>query len=267
MSVKKRTAPGDWIHDYYGPVLTVYASEDAESVAHKNNLTFTELLQPFSKMSSDVTIKDVDGQNHNVASLNIILQDFKKDPQKQVNTKLMLDRVSDENCDDEDMITKHFDKVSLEAPGYTPWFDTWMKYYLQTLPVVDHEYLKHSLGCIFVVSSSSSNPVETFRTLSTNQQRVQHDRTNSNYPTYFNPGILKYYVLVHDNYSSVDETAAQEMFTQVQNAFDSSNCHFLAINSRARSDQSEESSNNNMADHWLSFSHRSVLLLIINYYC
>ena len=29
-AVKKRTSPQDWIHDYYGPVLTVLASEDAE---------------------------------------------------------------------------------------------------------------------------------------------------------------------------------------------------------------------------------------------
>ena len=47
--------------------------QDAETIASKNNLTFTELLQPFSKMGTDVTIKDVDGQNHNVASLNLIL--------------------------------------------------------------------------------------------------------------------------------------------------------------------------------------------------
>ena len=77
-TAKKRTSPQDWIHDYYGPVLTVYASDDAEIIAYRNNLTFTELLQPFSKLGTDVTIKDVDGQNHNVPSLNIILQDFKK---------------------------------------------------------------------------------------------------------------------------------------------------------------------------------------------
>ena len=64
----------------------------------------------------------------------------------------MLDRVSDENCDEADLVTKHFHKLSLDAPGYTPWFDTWMKLYLQTLPVVDHEFLRHSLGVIFVVS-------------------------------------------------------------------------------------------------------------------
>jgi len=255
MSVKKRTSPQEWIHDYFGPVLTVYASEDAESIASKNNLTFTELLQPFSKMGTDVTMKDVDGQNHNVPSLSLILQDFKKDPQKSVNTKLMLDRVSEENCDEKDMITKHLDKISLDAPGYTPWFDIWMKYYLQTLPTVEHEFLKHSLGCIFVVSTNSKDPVETFRALSTHQQRLQHDRASSNYPVYFNPSILKYYVLVHDSYSNVDDAAAQEMFTLVQNAFDSTNCHFLPLNSR-KPDQSGESDNSWVAENWLGFSHR-----------
>ena len=112
-------------------------------MAHKNNLTFTELLQPFSKMLTDVTIKDVDGSNHNVPSLNLVLQDFRKDPGKAVNQKLMLDRISEENCDEHELISKHLGKLRLDCPGYTPWFDTWMKFYLQTLPVVEHEYLKH----------------------------------------------------------------------------------------------------------------------------
>lgn len=85
-AVKKRTSPQDWIQDYYSPVLTVLTHEDVEVIANKNNLTFTELLQPFSKMMTDVTIKDVDGTNHSVPSLNVIFQDFKKDPQKQVVT-------------------------------------------------------------------------------------------------------------------------------------------------------------------------------------
>ena len=91
---------------------------------------------------------------------------FLKDPQKSVNTKLMLDRVSDENCEEADLLTKHFAKLTLDAPGYTPWFDTWMKLYLQTLPVVEHEFLRHSLGVIFVVSTNSKQPVEAFRQLS-----------------------------------------------------------------------------------------------------
>ena len=87
-----------------------------------------------------------------------------------MNTKLMLDRVSDENCDESELMTKHFAKLTLDAPGYTPWFDTWMKLYLQTLPVVEHEFLRHSLGVIFVVSTNSKQPVETFRQLSGNEE-------------------------------------------------------------------------------------------------
>ena len=34
-------------------------------------------------------------------------------------------------------------------------FDTWMKLYLASLPTVDHEYLKHHLGCIFAVSTTT----------------------------------------------------------------------------------------------------------------
>ena len=76
-----------WLQDYYSPTLTVLAHEEVEVVAMKNNLSFTELLQPFSKLLQDVTVKDADGTNHNVPSLNINLQDFKRDPQKQVTNK------------------------------------------------------------------------------------------------------------------------------------------------------------------------------------
>jgi len=254
-AVKKRTAPQEWIQDYYSPLLTVLAHDDVETIANKNNLTFTELLQPFSKMLTDVTIKDVDGANHNVPALNIVLQDFKKDPHKQVNQKLMLDRVGEENVEEKDLISKHFPKITIEAPGYTPWFDTWMKLYLASLPTVDHEYLKHHLGCIFAVSTTTKDPVEALRSLVSMQQRAQHERTGPNaYPQYFVPNILKYFVLVHDSYSPVDDAAAAEIFTKIQNAFEPTFCHFLQVNSR--SPNPEEPDPPPMAEHWFGFTHR-----------
>ena len=60
-------------------------------------------------------------------------------------------------------------------------------------------------------------------------------------------------MLVHDTYSDVEDTKAQEMFTMVQNAFDSSSCCFLPLNSRA---PDSESSNASIAEHWFAFSHR-----------
>ena len=34
----------------------------------------------------------------------------------------MLDRVGEENVSDKELISKHFPKLTLEAPGYTPWY-------------------------------------------------------------------------------------------------------------------------------------------------
>ena len=39
----------------------------------------------------------------------------------KVNQKLMLDRVGEENVEEKDLISKHFPKITVEAPGYTPW--------------------------------------------------------------------------------------------------------------------------------------------------
>ena len=33
----------------------------------------------------------------------------------------MLDRVGEENVEEKDLISKHFPKITVEAPGYTPW--------------------------------------------------------------------------------------------------------------------------------------------------
>lgn len=201
-----------------------------------------------------MTIKDVDGSNHNVPNLHLILQDLNRDSPKLINQKLLLERLSEENCEESEMVTKHYDKISLDAPGFTPWFDLWMKLYLQTLPVVEHEYLKHQFGCIFAVSTQCSNPVEQLRTLSQVQHKYQHDRVGSNTP-YFSPNILKYYILVHDVNSGITDMQAENMFTQIQNAFDANNCHLLHLNSRNIMDESSPSPNP-VAENWIQFSHR-----------
>lgn len=222
-------------------------------MAGRNNLTCVELLQPFSKLTSDVTLKDVDGSNHNVPSLHIILQDFRKDSQKLINQKVLLDRISDENCEDSDMVTKHYEKTSLDAPGFTPWFDVWMKLYLQSLPVVEQEYLKHQLGCVFVVSTQCAQPLDQFNALVQLQHRNQHDRTGASVQ-YFAPNVIKYFILIHDVSSGISEEVVQSLYTQVQNAFESNNCHLLRLNSRTAGQGDDESST--LADHWLQFSHR-----------
>ena len=74
MTKNRVTTPRDWISDYFSPLVTVLASPDAESVVGKNNLSPVELLQPFSKLLSDLTIKDAEGNNHAIHALNVTFQ-------------------------------------------------------------------------------------------------------------------------------------------------------------------------------------------------
>ena len=58
--------------------MGVLSCDDTETLCRKNNLTFVELLQPFSKLMADVTLKDPEGINHSVSNLNLLFQVRKK---------------------------------------------------------------------------------------------------------------------------------------------------------------------------------------------
>ncbi len=66
--------------------------------------------------------------------------------------------------------------------------------------------------------------------------------------------MLKYYVLIQDAYDA-DDSKAQEIFTQMQNAFGSSLCHILQINSGSNKEDSALPSKS-MADFWFGPTHR-----------
>jgi hypothetical protein len=52
----------------------VMSCSETEALCRKNNLSFVELLQPFSKLTTDVTVKDPEGVNNSVANLNLTFQ-------------------------------------------------------------------------------------------------------------------------------------------------------------------------------------------------
>ena len=68
-------------------------------------------------------------------------------------------------------MTRDFgDGLVLEAPGFTPWFDSWMKLTMQAVPSgLEHEFTRTSLGCIFVVSADQADPIEALKALSQTQ--------------------------------------------------------------------------------------------------
>lgn len=63
----------------------------------------------------------------------------------------------------------------------------------------DHEFTKHYLACLIVVSSNDSNPVEAIMQLAQNLSQMQNNNTTGKLPKWFSANTLKYYVIIHDN--------------------------------------------------------------------
>ena len=94
MTKTKKITPQEWIQDYFCPAIGVLATPEANSLCQKNNLSMVELLQPFSKLSTDVTVKDPENSNHLVPNLCVNFQDFHKDPARIVGPRLLSDTVA-----------------------------------------------------------------------------------------------------------------------------------------------------------------------------
>lgn len=92
----------------------------------------------------------------------------------------------------------------LEIPVTAPWFEAWRETFLQVQYPSDHEYTKHFLACLLVVSSAESNPVESIIQLAQTLNQMQVVAPTK-LPKWFNGNVLRYYVLVHDNVDGNNE--------------------------------------------------------------
>ena len=266
MTKTKKILPQEWIQDYFCPVIGVLSTPEVNALCHKNNLSMVELLEPFAKLNSDVTIRDPEGNSHAIPSLSLTFQDFAKDPGRNntIGPRLLSDTVS--SITEEPLVSRAFPNraLQLEAPGFTPWFDAWTKLYLQSIPCLEHEFLRHHQGCVFVVSSNAKDPLGQLESLVTLQRKTQHDRnansgghmTSTPYPQYFSANIFKYYVLLHDVYA-VEESQAQKIVEEMKKSYGSLNCHLLQINSRTLQNDGDDA-NPKVAENWTSmtFSNR-----------
>lgn len=54
---------------------------------------------------------------------------------------------------------------SIEVNPHTPWYDSWRETLWSCLEMTDHDFTRHYLATLLVVSSSHPNPVEQFHQL------------------------------------------------------------------------------------------------------
>ncbi|XP_004579627.2 trafficking protein particle complex subunit 8 isoform X2 [Ochotona princeps] len=241
------------IPDSFVPCVAALCSDEAERLTRLNHLSFAELLKPFSRLTSEVHMRDPNNQLHVVKNLKIAVSNIiTQPPQPGAIRKLLNDVVSGSQPAEglvANVITAGDYDLNISAT--TPWFESYRETFLQSMPASDHEFLNHYLACMLVASSSDTEPMEQFSKLSQEQHRIQHNNDYS-YPKWFIPNTLKYYVLLHD-VSSGDEQRAELIYEEMKQKYGTQGCYLLKINSRTSNQASDEQ----IPDPWSQYLQKN----------
>uniref|UniRef100_A0A6P7FSR0 Trafficking protein particle complex subunit 8 n=1 Tax=Diabrotica virgifera virgifera TaxID=50390 RepID=A0A6P7FSR0_DIAVI len=246
-----KQSPQDLIKNAFTPQIAVMCTNLAEKSCQKNNLDFIELLQPFCKLNNDVSYRDPNGSTHIVRNLKLTFLDISwVPPQPAVARKLLNTSVSSapESKNTSVTVGNH----NLEIPASAPWFESWRQTFLKVQYPSDHEFTKHFLACILVVSSADKNIDETFDNMIKDLNQV-HNKELGKLPKWFNSVILKYFVIIHDNIDG-DINGVNESFDAMKRKHGPSNCFLLKLNSRPSGSSTAE----HLPDPWNQFISNSV---------
>lgn len=238
----------EFIQSSFSPIIAVLCSPKVENVTSKNNLSFTELLQPFGNMDWEGQIREPGGSVCIVKNWKVIIRDVHWKPLPPTEARKQLNNAVLHNYTDKTVLLE-LDGRKFDVPQSTPWFDAWRETYLEVQFPSDHEYTNHFLSCIIVGTTLDDNIIDTFNTL--NQQYAQlQNVTPPKLPKWFNNGVLKSYLLLHD-VSAVSKDKADAAFESLKQTFGSSNCFMLSINSKSTTDPSLQT------DYWAQYIKRS----------
>uniref|UniRef100_A0A5F8GCW6 Trafficking protein particle complex subunit 8 n=1 Tax=Monodelphis domestica TaxID=13616 RepID=A0A5F8GCW6_MONDO len=241
------------IPDSFVPCVAALCSEEAERLTRRNHLGFAELLKPFSRLTSEVHMRDPNNQLHIIKNLKISVSNIVTQPPLPGAIRKHLSDVVSISQPAEGLVANVITAgdYDLNISATTPWFESYRESFLQSMPASDHEFLNHYLACMLVASSSEPEPVEQFLKLSQEQHRIQHSSDYS-YPKWFIPNTLKYYVLLHD-VSAGDEQRADSIYEEMKQRYGTQGCYLLKINSRT----SNRSSDEQIPDPWSQYLQKN----------
>ena len=139
--------------------------------------------------------KDYNGVVVSLKHLKLTLQNVNHHPpQPTVARKYLNSSVS--NITESRMTDINIDEYNLSIPAATPWFEAWRDIFLQVQYPSDHEFTKHYLACMLIVSSNDEDPLSVIVSL---DQKINELQSSAFMPKWFNNNNLKYYVLIHEN--------------------------------------------------------------------
>lgn len=136
------------------------------------------------------------------------------------------------------------ENLSINIPDPVVWFEQWRDIFFAVQFPADHEYTKHYISCLIVVSSSDPNPLESVNQLIQKVQMMQNV-TPSKLPKWFSTEILNCYVMLHDGCNG-DLSKAQQGFEAIKSVYGDNKCFLLQINSNQKAQT-------DVTDVWIKF--------------
>lgn len=122
---------------------------------------------------------------------------------------------------------------SIVIPASNLWFDEWREIFFMVQFPSDHEFTRHLLACLIVVSSADVNPTEQANQL-TKKVKMMQNITPPKLPKWISATsdeALNCYVMLHDG-SSGDISKAQQGFENLKATFGDNRCFLIQINSQ-----------------------------------
>ncbi|CAH8861945.1 unnamed protein product [Trichobilharzia szidati] len=253
-----------FVNFVFSPCIGLLVSADVNELCLKDNLTFEELLRPFSQLSRDglsnafislkssVTFRDSSNVVHTVRNLQLKFFDATSTPAHNRATHSLYQYFVSVCSTDNTIRSQRFSNGnrSVIVPTSLPWFEAWRYLFITNLrSPYEHEFLNHNLACIFVITTGHPDPIRGFTELTQNQSIQQH-HSGSGFPFWFTENVLKFYVLLHDGSSNIGQSCVDGIFNQVKTTFGAGNCHLLTIftpleNTKIPSSTTLSSSNSN----------------------
>jgi trafficking protein particle complex subunit 8 len=144
--------------------------------------------------------RDSSGVSVSTKGLRLNICDIEwRPPQTILARKMLNESVASAQCSKTQSI-KLDEKVTVDIPVSEPWYEQWRETFLTVQFPADHEFTRHFVCCLIVVSSSEPNPVETANQLTKRIQMLQNV-TPPKLPKWFSNEVLNCYVMLHDGCS------------------------------------------------------------------
>ena len=176
----------------------------------------------------------------------------------QILNKVVSDSLSKMN--DSTIATK-YGTHSLNLHPTAPWFEAFREHFMRTMPLSQHEFTRHFVACLIVVSSGEPNPKQQFANL---EKSLNENISELGNQRWFMNKILVCRVLIHD-VAEGDEKAALELIKEMKNEINRGPhlSYLLSINSRRTFEVQELIKNHKkygpkMVDPWKRFLYEEL---------